>query len=152
MLWTAIEYDCEAEFYLIDDLLARNIDIGLSRYEYHGMTPLQLAYSRGNYELCDTLLDARCSLRNMLEFMDANINVESDENMQRVRSRILNLSYKPYSLQELSRQAVLRAMGSGNLVEKVHLMKEDALVIALPAHSSSELSYQEPWDLSSKKH
>ena len=128
VLWTAIEYDCEAEFYLIDDLLARNLDIGLSWHVYNGMTPLQLAYSRGNYELCDTLLDARCSLCNMLEFMDANINLESDENMQRVKRRILKLNSKSYSLQELSRQAVLRVIGSGNLVEKVHVMKEEGLL------------------------
>ena len=126
VLWTAIEYDCEAEFYLIDDLLARNIDIGLNWYRYNGMTPLQLACSKGNYELCDILLDAGCSFQNMLEFMDANINLESDENMQRVRSRIVELSAQPYSLQELSRQAVLREMGSGNLVEKVYCMKEEA--------------------------
>ena len=64
----------------------------------------------------------------MLEFMVANINLESDENMQRVKSRILELTSKPYSLQELSRQAVLRVMGSGNLVEKVHVMKEEGLL------------------------
>ena len=128
VLWIATEYDCEAEFYLIDDLLARNMDIGLSRYKYDGMTPLQLAYSKRNYELCHILLDARCSLRNMLEFMDANVNLESDENIQQVRNRILELSCQPYSLQELSRQAVLRVMGQGNLVEKVYCMKENKIL------------------------
>ena len=62
VLWTAIEYDCEAELYLINDMLARNIDIGLSQYKYEGMTALQLAYSKGNPVLCDILLDAGCSL------------------------------------------------------------------------------------------
>ena len=128
VLWTAIEYDCEAEFYLIDDLLARNIDIGLSQYKYEGMTPLQLAYSKGNYELCDTLLDAGCSFHSMLEILAASINPESDESMQQIRSRILELSAQPYSLQELSRQAVLKGMCSGNLVEKVHCMKEDEML------------------------
>ena len=127
VLWTAIEYDCEAEFYLIDDLLARNIDIGLNWYRYNGMTPLQLAYSKGNYELCDTLLDAGCSFQNMLEFIDVNMNLESDEKLQQVRSRIVKLSAQPYSLQELSRQVVLRAMGSGNLREKVKCLNKDVL-------------------------
>ena len=129
VLWTAIEYNCEAEFYSIDDLLARNIDIGLCRYKYNDMTPLQLACSKdGDSELCDTLLNAGCSLRNVLEFTDTNINLEYDENMQRIGSRIVELSDQPYSLQELSRQAVLRGMGSGNLVEKVYCMKDEEML------------------------
>ena len=124
VLWTAIEIDCHVKFNLTKDLLARNVDIGLSRYKYKGMTPLQLAYRTGHSELCDILLDARCSLHGMLEFMNANVNLEMDGNMQRVRCRIVELISKPYSLQELSRQAVLRAMGHGNLVAKVYNMKE----------------------------
>ena len=145
VLWTGIEYDCETELYLINDLLARNLNIGLNQYKYEGMTPLQLAYSKGNRVLCDILLDAGCSLHDMLEFMDANINLESGENMQGFRSRIVELSSRPYSLQELSRQAVLRGMGSGNLVEKVTCMKEDEMLpISLLNFLLRNLS-KDPW-------
>ena len=145
VLWTAIEYDCEAEFYLIDDLLARNIDIGLSQYRHNGMTPLQLAYSKGNDELCDILLNAGCSLHNMLEFMDANINLESEENMQRVKSRIMELSSQPYSRQELSRQAVLRGMGSGKLVAKITCMKDDEILPKELLNFLLRNLSQDPW-------
>ena len=145
VLWTAIEYDCEAEFYLIDSLLARNIDIRLSKYKHEGITPLQLAYSKGNDELCDILLNAGCSLHNMLEFMDANINLESDENMQGVRSRIVELSSQPHYLRELSRQAVLRGMGSGNLVMKVICMQDEEILPKELLNFLLRNLSQDPW-------
>ena len=128
VLWAAIEYAHETGFYLINDLLARNIDIGLSHYKHNGMTPLQLAYSKRYYGLCNILLDAGCSLHSMLEFMDVCMAQELAKNKQRVRTRVVKLSSRPYSLQELSRQSVLRGMGSGNLVEKVLRMKEDKIL------------------------
>ena len=145
VLWTAIEYDCEAEFYLIKDLLARNIDIGLSHYKHNGVTPLQLAYSKSNYELYDILLDAGSSLHSMLEFMDVSMGHGLDKNKQQIRTRVVKLSSRPYSLQELSRQSVLRAMDQGNLVEKVLCMKEDEMLPINLLNSLLRNLSEDPW-------
>ena len=64
--------------------------------------------------------------------MNAHDNQERDEDMQQmgedmqqIRRRILEMITMPYSLQELSRQVVLKAMGVGKIVEKIKCLKEE---------------------------
>ena len=76
------------------------------------------------HKLCDILLDAGCSLCYMEECLremaaDDDFEQKLSVDMKRVRNRIVELCSAPYSLTVLARQAVLRAIGQGDLVAKL---------------------------------
>ena len=122
-LWVAVAEDCfsKTESNLVENLLAWNIDISISQYTYEARTPLQYAFDHDCHKLCDILLNAGCSLCYMKDYLTEELMDpwESSDDMKRVRDTILERCSAPYRLQVLARQAVLRAMGLGILVEKV---------------------------------
>ena len=136
VLWMAVEYGCHYGPSGLMDLFAMNLDIGISRYQFEGETPLQLAYRLSKHGLstfkynsiCNVLLDSGCSFQYMKEYLSADVGEDVCNDMKQIRERILEMCSAPYCLQELARQTVLRAVGQGKVEDIVHHMQLPAQI------------------------
>jgi ankyrin repeat protein len=124
VLWTQCNGDQSDKLNVsvLEDLLAQNIDMGISKHQHRGMTPLQVALERHEHALCNLLLDADCSLHGMSEYLSSTQEHKLKEDMQKVQTRILERCDEPYSLKVQSRLAVLRGIGQGDLSKNLHRM------------------------------
>ena len=102
--------------------------MGISKHQYEGMTPLNIAFGRQNHAFCNILLDADCSLHGMTEYLSSKQEQELNEDMQEVRSRIQEICDKPYSLKAQARLAVLRGIGQGDLSKNLLRMYRSGLL------------------------
>lgn len=115
--------------HLVERLMNNNISMALSEIvktegESPNMTPLQLSIFNQNREVTEMLLCAGCSLRNVHSWMKTSQQCQealADQQSEFYKSLkyIESLERGPSTLQSLSRQAILKAVGPINCKSRV---------------------------------
>ena len=122
-LFAATELDSSYGADHVSKLIAMNVDIGLSDNvcEHNQTTPLLQAIKNKNHELCKVLLNAGASRKLLKQWLQTNsaADMKSDEDMVPVLARLELCAEMPLGLQDVARQAILRALGQGNVDIKI---------------------------------